>query len=65
MHYVHYVHQSYPFYHDRETKKLARMSCWCVPGRVVRMSSALIGQMEDLLRIIRCVIAALDILYTS
>ena len=65
MDYVLDVHQSYPFYQDRETKKLARTSCWYVPGRVVRMSLALFGQMEDLLRISRCVIAALDILYTS
>ena len=65
MDYVHHVHQSYPFYQDRETKKLARTSCWYVPGRIVRMSSAILGQMEDLLGISRCVIAALDIFYTS
>ena len=65
MHYVHYVHQSFAFYHDRGTKKLARMSCWYVPGRIVKMSSAILGQMEDLLGISRCVIAALDIFYTS
>ena len=45
-------------------KKLCRTSCWYVPGRVVRMSSAILGQMEDILIISRCVIAALDILYT-
>ena len=38
-------------YHDRGTKKLARTSCWYVPGRIVRMSSAILGQMEDLLGI--------------
>ena len=65
MDYVLDVHQSYPFYQDRETKKLARTSCWYVPGRIVRMSSAILGQMEDLLGISRCVIAALDIFYTS
>ena len=65
MDYVLDVHQSYPFYQDRETKKLARTSCWYVPGRIVRMSSAIRGQMEDLLGISRCVIAALDIFYTS
>ena len=65
MHYMHYVHhQSFAFYHDRGTKKLARTSCWYVPGRIVRMSSA-IGEMEHLLGISRCVIAALDIFYTS
>ena len=53
MHYVHYVHQS-----------LARTLCWYVPGRAVRMSSAILGQMEDILIISRCVIAALDILNT-
>ena len=48
MDYVHHVHQSYPFYQDRETKKLARTSCWYVPGRVVRMSSALlVGPFEN------------------
>ena len=48
MDYVHHVHQSYPFYQDRETKKLARTSCWYVPGRVVRMSSALLeGPFEN------------------
>ena len=48
MDYVLDVHQSYPFYQDRETKKLARTSCWYVPGRVVRMSSALlIGPFEN------------------
>ena len=41
MNYVRDVHQSYPLYQDRETKKLARTSCWYVPGRVVRMSPAL------------------------
>ena len=40
MDYVHHVYQSYPFYQDRETKNPARTSCWYVPGRVVRMSSA-------------------------
>ena len=65
MHYVHYVHQSVAFYHDRGTKKLARTSCWYVPGRIVRMSSAILGQMEDILIINRCVIATLDILNTS
>ena len=65
MDYVHHVHQLYPFYQDRATKKLARTSCWYVPGRIVRMSSAILGQMEDLLGISRCVIAALDIFYTS
>ena len=45
-------------------KKLCRTSCWYVPGRVVRMSSAILGQMEDILIISRCVIAALDILNT-
>ena len=113
MDYVHHVHQSYPFFQDRETKKLIRTSCWYVPGRVVRMSSALLvgpfenkqmchsssrhplyfiisrkrqkvcrtscwyvpgravrmssailDQMEDILIISRCVIAALDILNT-
>ena len=64
MHYVHHVHQSFPIYQDRETKKLARTSCWYVPGRIVRMSSAILGQMEDILIISRCVIAALDILNT-
>ena len=48
MDYVHHVYQSYPFYQDRETKKLARTSCWYVPGRVVRMSSALlVGPFEN------------------
>ena len=48
MDYVLDVHQSYPFYQDRETKKLARTSCWYVPGRVVRMSSALlVGPFEN------------------
>ena len=65
MHYVHDVHQSFAFYHDRGTKKLARTSCWYVPGRIVRMSSAILGQMGDILGISRCVIAALDIFYTS
>ena len=64
MDYVHHVYQSYPFYQDRETKKLARTSCWYVPGRIVRMSSAILGQMKDILIISRCVIAALDILNT-
>ena len=65
MHYMHYVHhQSFAFYHDRGTKKLCRTFCWYVPGRVVRMSSAILGQMEDILIISRCVIAALDILNT-
>ena len=64
MHYVHYVHQSFAFYHDTGTKKLARTSCWYVPGRIVRMSSAILGQMKDILIISRCVIAALDILNT-
>ena len=54
MHYVHYVHQSFAFYHDRGTKKLARTSCWYVPGRIVRMSSAILGQMKDLLGINIC-----------
>ena len=45
-------------------KKLCRTSCWYVPGRVVRMSSAILDQMEDILIISRCVIAALDILNT-
>ena len=65
MHYVHYVHQSFAFYHDRGTKKLARTSCWYVPGRIVRMSSAILGQIKDILIINRCVIATLDILNTS
>ena len=65
MDYVLDVHQSYPFYQDRETKKLARTSCWYVPGGVVRMPSALLGRMEDLLRKSRSVIAALDILCSS
>ena len=65
MHYMHYVHhQSFAFYHDRGTKKLARTHCWYVPGRIVRMSSAILGQMEDILIISRCVIAAPDILNT-
>ena len=65
MHYMHYVHhQSFAFYHDRGTKKLARTSCWYVPGHIVRMSSAILGQMEGILIISRCVIAALDILNT-
>ena len=59
------IYPLYPFYQVRETKKLARTSCWYVPGRIVRMSSAILGQMEDLLGISRCVIAALDIFYTS
>ena len=59
------IYPLYPFYQNRETKKLARTSCWYVPGRIVRMSSAILGQMEDLLGIGRCVIAALDIIYTS
>ena len=65
MHYVHYVNQSFAFYHDRGTKKLSRTSCWYVPGRVVRMSLVNLGQMEDILIINRCVIATLDILNTS
>ena len=64
MHYVHYVHQSFAFYHDRGTKKLSRTFCWYGPEHVVRMSSAILGQMEDILIISRCVIAALDILNT-
>ena len=65
MHYVLKLHQSFAFYHDRGTKKLARTYCWYVPRRIDRMSSAILGQMEDLLGISRCVIAALDIFYTS
>ena len=45
-------------------KKLCRTSCWYVPGRVVRKSSAILGYMEDILIISNCVIAALDILNT-
>ena len=56
---------NHPFYHDRGTKKLSRTFCWYVPGRVVRMSSTNLGQMEDILLINRCVIATLDILNTS
>ena len=42
------IYPLYPFYQDRETKKLARTSCWYVPGRVVRMSSALlVGPFEN------------------
>ena len=62
MHYVHYVHQSFAFYHDRGTKKLCRTFSRYVPERVVRISSAILGQMEDILIMSRCVIAALDIL---
>ena len=44
--------------------KVCRTSCWYVPEHAVRISSAILGQMKDILIISRCVIAALDILNT-